>query len=98
MAVQTITVTTASPDPAAITLAADVSCLHLSGAPGARGLLLTVSPDGIMPFVPLSQIRDVGEYARLPGVYGICLKAGWRLKATASTTGEAGVNATVAVE
>lgn len=98
MAAQTITVTTAAPTPAAITLAADVSCLHLSGAPGARGLLLTVSPDGVLPYVPLSQIRDVGEFARLPGVYAVSLKAGWRLKAAASTAGENGVDATVAVE
>lgn len=100
MAHQAITVTKASPQPAAITLAADTTCLHLSGVLGA-GLQLDVSPDGSLPYVPLVAMQELGAYATKPGTYNVALKAGWRLKATGvqPLTGTAGdLNATVAVE
>lgn len=75
MAHQAITVTKASPQPAAITLAADTTCLHLSGVLGA-GLQLDVSPDGTLPYVPLVAMQELGAYATKPGTYNVALKAG----------------------
>jgi hypothetical protein len=100
MAHQAITVTKASPNPAAITLAADTTCLHLSGVIAA-GLLLEVSPDGTLPYAPLVAMQELGAYATKPGVYNVALKAGWRLRAAGvqPLTGAAGdLAAVVAVE
>lgn len=97
MAAQTVTITAAAPDPAAITLAGDTTCVHLSGDFGASGVLLTVSPDGSLPYVPLSQIASLGVYGNASGCHSIALKAGWRLRCSGRAP-YGSLNVTVAVE
>lgn len=96
MAAQTATLTAASPSASAITLAADTTCVHISGNLGA-GVFLTVSPDGSLPYVPVSSMLDIGRYGSTPSCHALALKAGWRLKAEAHSPYGA-LNATVAVE
>lgn len=97
MAAQTIAITALDQSPAAITLAADTTCLHVSGITGGTGIDLTASPDGVLPYVPITQLREPGQYLLSPGVYSLQLKAGWRLKAAAAGLSPV-TTATIAVE
>ena len=102
MAAQTIVVTAAAPTPAAITLAADASCLHVSGnwGSGSRAIVELYASDDGTAYVPLAVGRDAGQPGlRTGGVYSLTLKAGWRLKAVISNPNDcAGASVRVAVE
>lgn len=104
MAAQTITVTTASPTPAAIVLAADTINLHVSGEFGNAGQIqIEVSPDGSLPYAPVSVHQASVGAGRHAATHQFVCRSGWRLKAkllqsSLFGTYPSGVNVVVAVE
>ena len=83
MSAQTITVTTAAPNPAAITLSANISAMHISGEFGSGEVVIEASHDGTAPYAKIVAASDVGTIGAYAGIFNVILPAGWRVRARA---------------